>query len=59
MLCKYIVVIDTTKIQLFKQITTRSRIGIIPSQVVIDTTKIQLFKQITTSYCFDAFKTML
>ena len=43
-----IVVIDTTKIQLFKQITTEELSNTWYVFVVIDTTKIQLFKQITT-----------
>ena len=43
-----IVVIDTTKVRLFKQITTRCVILLIQRFVVIDTTKVRLFKQITT-----------
>ena len=42
------VVIDTTKVRLFKQITTRDGWVIDDEGVVIDTTKVRLFKQITT-----------
>ena len=42
------VVIDTTKVRLFKQITTNAwKLNEI-AVVVIDTTKVRLFKQITT-----------
>ena len=44
----YLVVIDTTKVRLFKQITTGFNEFFIRHQVVIDTTKVRLFKQITT-----------
>ena len=42
------VVIDTTKVRLFKQITTTTRDTLLALLVVIDTTKVRLFKQITT-----------
>ena len=42
------VVLDTTKVQIFKQITTSVRLLAIGSYVVLDTTKVQIFKQITT-----------
>ena len=42
------VVIDTTKVRLFKQITTAVGSIVGGLLVVIDTTKVRLFKQITT-----------
>ena len=42
------VVLDTTKVQIFKQITTPYRRTCNSSPVVLDTTKVQIFKQITT-----------
>ena len=42
------VVLDTTKVQIFKQITTKSRVEVPARFVVLDTTKVQIFKQITT-----------
>ena len=45
---KIIVVIDTTKVRLFKQITTKTPGNLSSVFVVIDTTKVRLFKQITT-----------
>ena len=42
------VVIDTTKVRLFKQITTDGDCPDCGGEVVIDTTKVRLFKQITT-----------
>ena len=42
------VVIDTTKVRLFKQITTDASSLRTLHVVVIDTTKVRLFKQITT-----------
>ena len=42
------VVIDTTKVRLFKQITTQAKTLKKQNEVVIDTTKVRLFKQITT-----------
>ena len=44
------VVIDTTKVRLFKQITTCVAFLVMCSLVVIDTTKVRLFKQITTDF---------
>ena len=44
-----IVVLDTTKVQIFKQITTQSAATNAAATVVLDTTKVQIFKQITTS----------
>ena len=43
------VVLDTTKVQIFKQITTVVVKHCHTSQVVLDTTKVQIFKQITTN----------
>ena len=43
-----IVVLDTTKVQIFKQITTYKGINYLIISVVLDTTKVQIFKQITT-----------
>ena len=43
-----IVVLDTTKVQIFKQITTALVSQFIGVNVVLDTTKVQIFKQITT-----------
>ena len=42
------VVLDTTKVQIFKQITTYHPLRNDVPQVVLDTTKVQIFKQITT-----------
>ena len=39
---------DTTKIEIFKQITTRDPKDLKGDIVVFDTTKIEIFKQITT-----------
>ena len=44
------VVLDTTKVQIFKQITTAVAMGACRPLVVLDTTKVQIFKQITTDY---------
>ena len=42
------VVVDTTKVDIFKQITTH-RVGLCQLfSVVVDTTKVDIFKQITT-----------
>lgn len=46
------VVVATTKIDIFKQITTRLPQVQKPTHVVVATTKINLFKQITTSCSF-------
>ena len=46
---KAIVVLDTTKVQIFKQITTDIKC-VNDFSVVLDTTKVQIFKQITTVY---------
>ena len=43
----FYVVLDTTKVQIFKQITT-NYIRLSDLSVVLDTTKVQIFKQITT-----------
>ena len=43
------VVLDTTKVQIFKQITTSFVYVPTYSKVVLDTTKVQIFKQITTN----------
>ena len=43
-----LVVLDTTKVQIFKQITTPNYETKTKNQVVLDTTKVQIFKQITT-----------
>ena len=42
------VVLDTTKVQIFKQITTKYGLINPLTNVVLDTTKVQIFKQITT-----------
>ena len=42
------VVLDTTKVQIFKQITTCNSLILRRLYVVLDTTKVQIFKQITT-----------
>ena len=42
------VVLDTTKVQIFKQITTLEKVNPHILGVVLDTTKVQIFKQITT-----------
>ena len=42
------VVLDTTKVQIFKQITTNPQVLTKLVGVVLDTTKVQIFKQITT-----------
>ena len=42
------VVLDTTKVQIFKQITTNAVFILVGFVVVLDTTKVQIFKQITT-----------
>ena len=42
------VVLDTTKVQIFKQITTYAWYKVHYRCVVLDTTKVQIFKQITT-----------
>ena len=42
------VVLDTTKVQIFKQITTLLHKNLNRKRVVLDTTKVQIFKQITT-----------
>ena len=44
-----LVVVDTTKVDIFKQITTSLVLGILVDYVVVDTTKVDIFKQITTS----------
>ena len=41
------VVVATTKVRIFKQITTGAAIGI-SRNVVVATTKVRIFKQITT-----------
>ena len=43
------VVLDTTKVQIFKQITTKDSVLVKEYYVVLDTTKVQIFKQITTN----------
>ena len=45
---KFDVVADTTKVQIFKQITTSTSVTFSMVIVVADTTKVQIFKQITT-----------
>ena len=47
------VVADTTKVRIFKQITTGGVGGAKPPQVVADTTKVRIFKQITTNGYFE------
>ena len=42
------VVADTTKVRIFKQITTHFHTYQPRNQVVADTTKVRIFKQITT-----------
>ena len=42
------VVVDTTKVDIFKQITTLCKDDNVGWQVVVDTTKVDIFKQITT-----------
>ena len=44
------VVLDTTKVQIFKQITTKKEVEDKGREVVLDTTKVQIFKQITTGF---------
>ena len=44
------VVVATTKIDIFKQITTQWLCNLFYSQVVVATTKIDIFKQITTQF---------
>ena len=46
------VVLDTTKVQIFKQITTLRLQNSISLMVVLNTTKVQIFKQITTASTF-------
>ena len=46
--CIRYVVLDTTKVQIFKQITTKQAVENVRKLVVLDTTKVQIFKQITT-----------
>ena len=46
------VVIDTTKVDIFKQITTHGGEERRQGEVVIDTTKVDIFKQITTHYSY-------
>ena len=43
------VVADTTKVRIFKQITTQNEMTLVQLYVVADTTKVRIFKQITTS----------
>ena len=43
------VVVDTAKVDIFKQITTAKDAGLQYGQVVVDTAKVDIFKQITTS----------
>ena len=45
------VVLDTTKVLIFKQITTSSSVTERYGKVVLDTTKVLIFKQITTDCC--------
>ena len=45
-----LVVVDTTKVDIFKQITTFLRYHKVPQSVVVDTTKVDIFKQITTAW---------
>ena len=45
-----LVVVDTTKVDIFKQITTSLVLGILVDYVVVDTTKVDIFKQITTYF---------
>ena len=47
-LCHTHVVVDTTKVRIFKQITTCGHELAILMLVVVDTTKVRIFKQITT-----------
>ena len=42
------VVVDTTKVDIFKQITTVNGFINLTFSVVVDTTKVDIFKQITT-----------
>ena len=42
------VVLDTTKVLIFKQITTKTFLKSVTPHVVLDTTKVLIFKQITT-----------
>ena len=49
------VVLDTTKVQIFKQITTNMQYRGYRGQVVLDTTKVQIFKQITTCYVYPSY----
>ena len=42
------VVVDTTKVDIFKQITTIGKNFKHALEVVVDTTKVDIFKQITT-----------
>ena len=48
-LCLLHVVADTTKVRIFKQITTRLQEQTYDTIVVADTTKVRIFKQITTT----------
>ena|GEM_PF-3492261 len=50
------VVIATTKIDIFKQITTVGYDGTEKTEVVIATTKIDIFKQITTRHVIVSMK---
>ena len=47
-----LVVVATTKVGIFKQITTRRRTNEVGNMVVVATTKVGIFKQITTHGCF-------
>ena len=53
------VVADTTKVQIFKQITTDVPQTSLGNYVVADTTKVQIFKQITTRLQAQTYDTML
>ena len=46
------VVVDTTKVRFFKQITTQKQEVVQHLPVVVDTTKVRFFKQITTKSAF-------
>ena len=47
---KTVVVLDTTKVLIFKQITTLLGLDYKLKNVVLDTTKVLIFKQITTRF---------
>ena len=54
-----VVVVATTKVHIFKQITTCARVYIMRVRVVVATTKVHIFKQITTLILMCAYHNSL